>query len=94
MLKDSPIHTARDLIGKKVGMNTLGAHSEAMLDIYLQRHGLSQADIKKVEPLGVPPVNAPAPTHLNPAPPALPAPPLSPCPHLLRLPKPLKGMRT
>ncbi|MCF3171981.1 ABC transporter substrate-binding protein [Streptomyces sioyaensis] len=57
VLKDSPIHSARDLIGKKVGMNTLGAHSEAMLDIYLQRHGLSQADIKKVEPLVVPPVN-------------------------------------
>ncbi|WP_148587922.1 ABC transporter substrate-binding protein [Streptomyces sp. WAC01526] len=57
VLKDSPIHSARDLIGKKVGMNTLGAHSEAMLDIYLQRHGLSQADIKKAEPLVVPPVN-------------------------------------
>jgi ABC-type nitrate/sulfonate/bicarbonate transport system substrate-binding protein len=38
-------------------MNTLGAHSEAMLDIYLQRGGLSQADIGKVEPLVVPPVN-------------------------------------
>ncbi|MGP3948801.1 ABC transporter substrate-binding protein [Streptomyces sp. 7N604] len=57
VLKDSPIRSARDLIGKEVGMNTLGAHSEAMLDIYLQRHGLSQADIKKVEPLVVPPVN-------------------------------------
>ncbi|MGD3110625.1 ABC transporter substrate-binding protein [Streptomyces sp. YGL11-2] len=57
VLQDSPIRSARDLIGKKVGMNTLGAHSEAMLDIYLQRHGLSQADIKKVEPLVVPPVN-------------------------------------
>ncbi|WP_425471894.1 ABC transporter substrate-binding protein [Streptomyces piniterrae] len=57
VLKDSPIRSARDLIGQKVGMNTLGAHSEAMLDIYLQRHGLSQADIKKVEPLVVPPVN-------------------------------------
>lgn len=57
VLKDSPIRSARDLIGKKVGMNTLGAHSEAMLDIYLQRGGLSQADIDKVEPLVVPPVN-------------------------------------
>ncbi|MCQ4041864.1 ABC transporter substrate-binding protein [Streptantibioticus rubrisoli] len=56
-LRDSPIRTARDLIGKKVGMNTLGAHDEAMLDIYLQRHGLSQEDIKKVEPLVLPPVN-------------------------------------
>ncbi|MEU5362418.1 ABC transporter substrate-binding protein [Streptomyces sp. NPDC005925] len=57
VLKDSPIRSARDLIGKKVGMNTLGAHSEAMLDIYLQRGGLSRAEIGKVEPLVVPPVN-------------------------------------
>ena len=64
VLEDSPIRSARDLIGKKVGMNTLGAHSEAMLDIYLQRHGLSPAEIKKVEPLVVPPVN----TEQSPAP--------------------------
>ncbi|MGW0549688.1 ABC transporter substrate-binding protein [Streptomyces altiplanensis] len=57
VLKDSPVRSARDLIGKKVGMNTLGAHSEAMLDIYLQRGGLSRAEIGKVEPLVVPPVN-------------------------------------
>ncbi|MFH8492851.1 ABC transporter substrate-binding protein [Streptomyces coeruleorubidus] len=57
VLQDSPIRSARDLLGKKVGMNTLGAHSEAMLDIYLQRGGLSRAEIGKVEPLVVPPVN-------------------------------------
>ncbi|MFI0859602.1 ABC transporter substrate-binding protein [Streptomyces smyrnaeus] len=57
VLDDSPIHTARDLLGKKVGMNTLGAHSEAMLDIFLQRHGLSQEEIEKAEPLALPPVN-------------------------------------
>ncbi|CCK25134.1 ABC sulfonate transporter [Streptomyces davaonensis JCM 4913] len=57
VLEDSPIRSARDLIGKKVGMNTLGAHAEAMLDIHLQREGLSPADIDKVEPLVVPPVN-------------------------------------
>ncbi|MET9391258.1 ABC transporter substrate-binding protein [Streptomyces sp. NPDC006624] len=57
VLEDSPIRSARDLIGKKVGMNTLGAHSEAMLDIYLQRGGLSRAQIGKVEPLVVPPVS-------------------------------------
>ncbi|MET8012130.1 ABC transporter substrate-binding protein [Streptomyces sp. NPDC005271] len=57
VLEDSPIRSARDLIGKKVGMNTLGAHSEAMLDIYLQRHGLSKGEIGKVQPLVVPPVN-------------------------------------
>lgn len=57
VLKDSPIHSARNLIGKKVGMNTLGAHSEAMLDIYLQRGRLSRAETGEVEPLVVPPVN-------------------------------------
>jgi ABC-type nitrate/sulfonate/bicarbonate transport system substrate-binding protein len=57
VLADSPIRSARDLIGKKVGMNTLGAHDEAMLDIYLQRNGLAKPDIDKVEPIVVPPVN-------------------------------------
>ncbi len=55
--KDSAIKAAADLLGKKVGMNTLGAHDEAILDIYLQRNGLSGAQIKQVEPLVVPPVN-------------------------------------
>ncbi|MEV5974871.1 ABC transporter substrate-binding protein [Streptomyces sp. NPDC051921] len=57
VLEDSPIRSARDLTGKKVGMNTLGAHAEAMLDIYLQRGGLSAAETERVEPLVVPPVN-------------------------------------
>jgi ABC-type nitrate/sulfonate/bicarbonate transport system substrate-binding protein len=57
VLDNSAIHSARDLIGKKVAMNTLGAHAEAMLDIYLQRGGLSRTETGKVEPLVVPPVN-------------------------------------
>ncbi|MEU7552230.1 ABC transporter substrate-binding protein [Streptomyces sp. NPDC044571] len=57
VLEDSPIRSARDLIDKKVGMNTLGAHSQALLDIYLKRNGLSKADAAKVEALVVPPVN-------------------------------------
>ncbi|MET9609446.1 ABC transporter substrate-binding protein [Streptomyces sp. NPDC006512] len=57
VLEDSPIRSARDLIGKKVGMNTLGAHYQALLDIYLSRGGLSKADAAKVEALVVPPVN-------------------------------------
>ncbi|MGW7432427.1 ABC transporter substrate-binding protein [Streptomyces sp. NPDC054861] len=57
VLADSPLRSARDLPGKKVGMNTLGAHAEAMLDIYLRRAGLSAAEAGKVEPLVVPPVN-------------------------------------
>lgn len=57
VLEDSPIRSARDLIGKKVGMNTLGAHYQALLDIYLSRGGLSKEDAAKVVPLVVPPVN-------------------------------------
>ncbi|QKW09065.1 ABC transporter substrate-binding protein [Streptomyces sp. NA04227] len=57
VLKDSPIRSARDLLGKKVGMNTLGAHSEAMLDIYLRRAGLSRSQSGEAERLVVPPVN-------------------------------------
>ncbi|MER6314103.1 ABC transporter substrate-binding protein [Streptomyces sp. NPDC001581] len=57
VLEDSPIRSARDLIGKKVGMNTLGAHYQALLDTYLSRNGLSKADAAKVEALVIPPVN-------------------------------------
>jgi len=55
--EDRPIRSARDLIGKKVGMNTLGAHTEAVLDTYLKKEGLSSGDIDKVVPTVVPPVN-------------------------------------
>jgi ABC-type nitrate/sulfonate/bicarbonate transport system substrate-binding protein len=57
VLEDSPIRSARDLIGKKIGMNTLGAHHEAILGIYLQRNGFSPDESKAVEPIVVPPVN-------------------------------------
>ncbi|MEU7861898.1 ABC transporter substrate-binding protein [Nonomuraea sp. NPDC049141] len=56
-LQDSPIHSARDLIGKKVGMNTLGAHAEAVLKEYLKRGGLTPAEVKQVELVAVPPVS-------------------------------------
>ncbi len=53
----SPISSARDLIGKKIGVNTLGAHLEAVLDAYLKKQGLSTEEIKQVVPTVVPPVN-------------------------------------
>lgn len=55
---DSPIRTARDLLGKKFGMNTLGAHQEFVMREWLARQGLSNDDIKNVELTVVPPVNA------------------------------------
>jgi ABC-type nitrate/sulfonate/bicarbonate transport system substrate-binding protein len=55
---DSPIRTARDLIGKKVGVNTVGANLEAVLDTWLKQQGLSDAEIKQVQLVVIPPVNA------------------------------------
>lgn len=54
----SPIRTARDLIGKKVGVNTAGANLEAVLDLWLQRQGLSDDEVKQVQLVVIPPVNA------------------------------------
>ncbi|MCU1679586.1 MAG: transporter substrate-binding protein [Amycolatopsis sp.] len=54
---DSPIRTARDLIGKKVGVNTAGANYEAVLDTWLAENGLSADEIKQVQLVVVPPIN-------------------------------------
>ena len=40
---DSPIQKPRVLLGKKVAMNTLGAHSEFMLEEYLERQGIGSS---------------------------------------------------
>lgn len=58
VLEGSSIRTARDLIGKKVGMNTVGAHSEFMLREYLARNGLTRDEIKQVTLVVVPPVSS------------------------------------
>lgn len=55
---DSPIHAARDLIGKKVSMNTVGAHLEFVLREYLARNGLTPEEAKQVTLVVVPPVSA------------------------------------
>jgi ABC-type nitrate/sulfonate/bicarbonate transport system substrate-binding protein len=54
---DSNVHTARDLIGKKIAVNTLGAHAEAVIDTYLQRNGLTSNEIKQVQLVVLPPNN-------------------------------------
>lgn len=53
---DSPLRQASELVGKKVAMNTLGAHSELMLKEYLWRAGLKIAD--QVTLVVVPPASA------------------------------------
>lgn len=57
VLDGSPIRSARDLIGKKVGMNTLGAHHEFLTREWLAEQGLSNDEIKTVTLTVVPPVN-------------------------------------
>lgn len=57
VLEDSPIKSARDLIGKKVAVNTLGAHFEFVLREYLVRGGLSKAEIDQVTLVVVPPIS-------------------------------------
>ncbi|MGH6861525.1 MAG: ABC transporter substrate-binding protein, partial [Phyllobacterium sp.] len=47
-LDNGEINTARDLIGKKVAVNTLGANQEAVTDIYLAKGGLTQDEIRQV----------------------------------------------
>ncbi|MCW2542343.1 MAG: transporter substrate-binding protein [Frankiales bacterium] len=56
-LGNSPIHSARDLIGKKIGVNTIGANAEAVIDTYLSQNGLSASEIKQVQLVVVPPNN-------------------------------------
>ncbi|WP_367124905.1 ABC transporter substrate-binding protein [Streptomyces phytohabitans] len=54
---DGDLRTARDLRGEKVGVNTLGGHAEAVLDLYLRKHGLSSDEADDVQALVVPPVS-------------------------------------
>lgn len=53
--QDSPIRTPKDLIGKKIAVNTLGAHSDAVINSYLKKNGLSQDEIRQVQLVVVPP---------------------------------------
>ncbi|KAF1049171.1 ABC transporter substrate-binding protein [Xylophilus sp.] len=57
VLEGSSIRTARDLIGRKVAVNTLGAHSEFILREYLDRAGLTPEEARQVTLVVIPPVN-------------------------------------
>jgi len=58
VLEDSPIRQARDLIGAKIGVNTLGAQYEFDIGIYLQRNAASAEEIARVVEVVLPPLNA------------------------------------
>jgi ABC-type nitrate/sulfonate/bicarbonate transport system substrate-binding protein len=55
--EDSSIKTAKELVGKKIGVNTLGANSEAVMHMWLKEQGLSPEEVKEVELVVIPPVN-------------------------------------
>lgn len=57
VLDGTPITSGRDLIGKKVGVNTLGAHHEFLTREWLHQEGLTPAEIQQVQLIVVPPVN-------------------------------------
>lgn len=57
-LEGSGIETAQDLIGKEIGVNTLGAHYEFFLYDFLREGGLTEAQIKEVAPVVIPAANA------------------------------------
>lgn len=56
----SGISKPRDLIGKKVGVNTLGAQAEALIDLWLKKNGLSEDEIKQVTLVPLPSINVEA----------------------------------
>ncbi|NSL51891.1 ABC transporter substrate-binding protein [Calidifontibacillus erzurumensis] len=58
VLEDSDIKTARDLIGKKIGVNILGAHAEFAIKQFLRDNGLTEDEIKQVELVVVPSASA------------------------------------
>jgi ABC-type nitrate/sulfonate/bicarbonate transport system substrate-binding protein len=55
---DSSIRSAKDLIGKTVGVNTLGANATEVTDLWLVKEGLTPAQIKQVEFVAVSPTEA------------------------------------
>jgi len=57
VLDDSPIQGPRDILGKKVSMNTLGAHSEFMVKEFLFRNQFTSRDAQQVTLVVIPPVN-------------------------------------
>lgn len=58
VLENSPIRTARDFIGKKVAMNTFGAHHDFVLRDWLEKNGLTAQEISEVEFIMLPPITS------------------------------------
>jgi ABC-type nitrate/sulfonate/bicarbonate transport system substrate-binding protein len=59
VLEGSGIKAARDLIGKKVAVNTLGANNEAVLDTWFDQEGLTDQEQDQITLVPLPPLNTP-----------------------------------
>jgi ABC-type nitrate/sulfonate/bicarbonate transport system substrate-binding protein len=57
VLDDSPLRKPRDLLGKKVSVNTLGAHVEFVLKDYLVQNGFTPEEVRQVTMVVTPSVN-------------------------------------
>jgi ABC-type nitrate/sulfonate/bicarbonate transport system substrate-binding protein len=53
----SPLRTARDLLGRRVAMNTLGAHSELITREFLFRAGIGAAEARQLALVPLPPTS-------------------------------------
>ncbi|QCR33382.1 ABC transporter substrate-binding protein [Lysinibacillus sp. SGAir0095] len=58
VLEDSGIQSAKDLIGKKIGVNTLGAHAEFVIKDFLRQNNLTEEEIAEVQLVTIPSSNA------------------------------------
>jgi ABC-type nitrate/sulfonate/bicarbonate transport system substrate-binding protein len=58
VLEDSSIKEPKDFIGKKVGVNILGAHADIIMQDYLAKGGLTSEEIAKVQLVVIPTPNA------------------------------------
>lgn len=58
VLGNSNIKSPKDLIGKKIGVNTLGAHAEFVIKDYLRQAGLTEKEIADVQLVTIPSSNA------------------------------------
>jgi ABC-type nitrate/sulfonate/bicarbonate transport system substrate-binding protein len=48
VLADSLLKTAEDLKGKSIAVNTLGAHLDYVVRVYLKKHGMKRSDVQLV----------------------------------------------
>lgn len=55
--ENSDVRDGEDLVGATIGVNTLGANSEAVIDTYLEREGLALDEMEDVTLVPLPSVN-------------------------------------